>query len=391
VENTLGRRLDEYPAWPANIFKLELEGADIYQDRTGEILSDMLDEGEVGKIKISLNGHNIPFITRPENPPPKPDDEIRAATREFNKFLGESSDFAELTAYVALCKVYDEIGADITTMEVLPKGERPHQLNGISNELDGFVHLRNEYIPVEVYNGADYLSADGKYQQLGDYSIDEQPMSNPLLINRRTDSDVNSRVRSELNGMVIDTDVILGAEETHPDLDVILDLFNLDGIVQLLPSLTTDSGTDLVGKDYDNAVTNNPGLIRPPSELAVAADTLPDQYVRRIRGGVQLFYVNSFYRSASERTEWEASLVLQEIYNLLLRIGGMTRQVALDMGWDEFMGSYGNVKSANQRQEMILDQTRDYIQKLLEERVLVEQNNQLHARRATHPQQTFSF
>jgi hypothetical protein len=207
VENTLGRRLDEYPAWPANIFKLELEGADIYQDRTGEILSDMLDEGEVGKIKISLDGHNIPFITRPEDPPPKPDDEIRAATREFNKFLRESSDFAELTAYVALCKVYDEIGSDITTMEVLPKGERPHQLNGISNELDGFVHLRNEYIPVEVYNGADYLSADGKYQQLGDYSIDEQPMSNPLLINRRADSDIKSRVRSELNGMVIDTDV----------------------------------------------------------------------------------------------------------------------------------------------------------------------------------------
>ena len=146
-----------------------------------------------------------------------------------------------------------------------------------------------------------------------------------------------------------------------------------------------------MGADYDNAVTNSPSLIRPPAEVVVAADTLSDQYVRRIRGGVQLFYVNSFYRSASERTEWEASLVLQQIYNLLLRVGGMTRQVALDMGWDEFTDSHGNVKSANQRRGMILDQTRDYIQQLLEERVLVEQNDQLHARRATHPQQTFSF
>jgi len=391
VASTLERRLDEHPAWPANIFKLELEGAEIYQDRTGEILSDLLNNGEVGKTKIPLGGSDIPFVTRPEDPPPEPDDEIRAATREFNQFLRESSDFAELTAYVALCKVYDEIGADITAMDVLPKGERPHRLNGIDNELDGFMQLRNEYIPVEVYNGADYLSVSGKYQQLCDYSIDEQPMSNPLLINRRADTDIKSRVRAELNGMVIDTDVILGCEETHPDLEAVLDLFNLGGIVQLLPPLTTDSGTDLVGADYDNAVTNNPGLIRPPAELAVAADTLPDQYVRRIRGGVQLFYVNSFYRSASERTEWEASLVLQEIYNLLLRIGGMTRPVALDMGWDEFTDSYGNVKSANQRQGMILDQTRDYIQQLLEERVLVEQNDQLHARRATHPQQTFSF
>lgn len=216
-------------------------------------------------------------------------------------------------------------------------------------------------------------------------------MSNPLLINRRADSDIKSSVRSELNGMVIDTDVIIGCGETHPELNTVLDFFNLDGIVQLLPPLTTDSGTELVGADYDDAVTSNPSLIRPPSEIAVAADTLPDRYLRRIRGGIQLFYVNSFYRSASERTEWEASLVLQAIYNLLLRIGGMTRQVALDMGWDEFIDSYGNVKSAKQRKGMILDQTRDYIGQLLEERVIVEQNDQLHSRRATHPQQTFSF
>ena len=181
VANTIERRLDEHPAWPANIFKLELEGADIYQDRTGEILNDLLDNGEVGKTKIRLGGVDIPFVTRPEDSPAEPDDEIRAATREFNQFLLESSDFAELTAYVALCKIYDEIGADITAMDVLPKGERPHRLNGIDNELDGFLQLRDEYIPVEVYNGADYLSAAGrKHQQLCDYAIDEQPMSNPL-------------------------------------------------------------------------------------------------------------------------------------------------------------------------------------------------------------------
>jgi len=66
VASTLERRLDEHPAWPANIFKLELEGAEIYQDRTGEILSDLLDNGEVGKTKIPLRWvrHTICYPSR---------------------------------------------------------------------------------------------------------------------------------------------------------------------------------------------------------------------------------------------------------------------------------------------------------------------------------------
>lgn len=397
VEGVIKQRLNKRPAWPSNILKLEFEYPGIYQDRTGEFQKDLLDNGEVGKTTESIIGKQIPFVTRPENPIPDPDDEIREATEEFMKFLRDSSDFAELAAYVALCKVYDEIGDNITAMNVLPKGERPHIL-GINNQLDGLMQLRDEYVPIEVYNGAKYLAPEGpdgeieeKYQQMIDYSNEEHPTSNPMLINRRADDNFQSKVRENFDGMVINTDLMIGCEDTHPDIDSTLDLLNLDNIVHLLPPLETASGNELTGSDYDDAVTNNPNLIRPPTEMAEAADSLPDQYVRRIRGGVQLLYVNSFYRSSSERVEWEGGLVLQEIYNMLLREGGMNRQTAVNLGWDAFTDSYRNVKSAQRRESMIRDKTQDYITRLIDERVIVERNDQIHARKATHPQQSFSF
>lgn len=397
VANTVADRLAEHQAWPANILKLEFEGIGIYQDRTGEILKRLLKEGEVNKHKIEIANSGIPFVTRPGDKFADPTTEVLSSTKQLHELYKYSSDFAELAVYVALCKVYDEVGRHITAMEVLPKGERTHQLNGVDNELDGFMQMGNEYIPIEVYNGGDYLSTTSfgdisdKYEQLQDYSNSEDPVSNPILVNRRADTDFKKSTRREFNGMVIDTDVILACEDRYTNLTDALDLLNLNNIVHPLPPLETASGRELTGSDYNDVVTADPSVIRPPSEMAEAAEDLPDKYLKRIRGGVQLFYVNTFYRSATDRTERDASLVLQAVYNLLLREGGKSRQRALDEGWDGFIDSYKQTKSATQRKGMIIDQTRENISQLLAERILTERNNKIHARKATHPQQTFSF
>lgn len=397
VASTVNDRLTEHQAWPANVLKLEFEGIGIYQDRTGNILKRLLQENEVDRTEVEIGGSNIPFVTCPEDKSAAPTGEVLSTTEQLLDLFKHSSDFAELAAYVAFCKVYDEIGSHITAMEVLPKGERTHQLNGVTNELDGFMQMGDEYIPIEVYNGGDYLSTTSfggvsdKYRQLQDYSNDEDPVSNPILVNRRADTDFKKSTRKELNGMVIDTDVILACEDSHPDLMDTVDLFNLNEIVHPLPPLETASGRELTGEDYNEVVTDDPSVIRPPSEMAEAAEDLPDKYLKRMRGGIQLFYVNTFYRNATERTEREASLVLQAIYNLLLREGGKSRQRALDEGWDEFIDSYRQTKSVVQRKEMIIDQTGKYISQLLTEKILTERNSKIHARKATHPQQTFTF
>lgn len=397
VTKVVDNRINDHQAWPANILKIELEGVDMYQDRTGKILEKLEDTGTVGKCYSEIDGNQIPFVTRPENNPPEPTEEVLESTKQLLHFFRQSSDFAEFAAYAALCKVCDEIGNHITAMNAFPKGKRPHYLNGVSNELDSFMQMGDEYIPVEVYNGGNYLSTKSygdtsdKYSQLQNYSSDEEPLSNPILINRRADTKFQKQTRRKFNGVVINTDMILGCEDTHSNLTDTIDYFNLNEIVHLLPPLKTVNGQELTGEDYAEVVRDDPGVIRPPSNMAEAAEDLPDQYLKRIRGGVQLFYVNTFYRSASERTEREASLVLQAIYNQLLREGGMSRQTALDIGWDNFIDSYRQKKSAVGREEMIRDQTRRYITKLLNKKILTERNNEIHARKATHPQQTFSF
>jgi len=98
-----------------------------------------------------------------------------------------------------------------------------------------------------------------------------------------------------------------------------------------------------------------------------------------------------FYRKASETVERNAAGVLQQIYNILLREGGMTRQTAIDMGWDTYEENYTYVKSLKEQEEMVREQTHTYITQLREANVIEEANGKIYARKAAHPQQTFSF
>lgn len=402
ISNILEQRLNSYQAWPANIFKLECEGYDLYQNATGNVLNELLEEGAIGKTFEEIHDKDRPFITRPDADSAVEEPEVIDATTEVYDFLTDNGHFADLAAYVALCKIYDELHSHIQ-LDILPEGPRPNLLHYPGRDPDGLIMLPTEYVPVEVYNGRDYLGTNGrKYNQLtdlasfefvdGELREDEQLNSHPFLINRRCDQDLKNAVRKR-NGMVVDTDCIIACEETYPDIDDALQMFNLTPLVHRLPRLETDDGIALDGDKYIDISgnTGEDGILRPPSKLVAAADELPDQYIRRIRGGVQLQYVNSFYRRVSGRTRREACLVLQTIYNQLLREGGWDEQIALDEGWTEMREQYRRIKSPEQRKDMILEETRNLLNTLREEDLISERNGGLHARKSTHPQQSLSF
>lgn len=402
IEHTIVNRLDDRPAWPKSVFRLELESAGIYQDRSSSILDKLIEENVVSEISLRLNGsdtNSIPFIARPEQNPPEPDEEIKEATAKLNAFYQESSDFSELTTYTALCKVHDELSDHITAMEVLPSNNYPLQLGGFRSQIDALMRINSEYIPVEVYNGSDYLSPkDGdylsdKFKQIRDRYSDENPVSNPMLINRRSDGDFKEMARKKFNTVVVDTGIIVGCEETHPEINRISNLFNLKDVIKLLPPLETSEDETLDGAKYHTVSRSNnrAEIIRPMTKMVDAAESLPDQYVERIRGGVQLHYVNMFYRSTSDRTKRDASLVLQEIYNLILREQGMDRNKAVNKGWENFLESYRHVKSAKQRRDEIVEKTEDFINAVRDANVIFEKDGKIHPRKATHPQQGLSF
>ncbi|WP_310930535.1 hypothetical protein [Halogeometricum luteum] len=393
VENRVSSVLQDYSAWPANILKLECEKYGIYQDATGAVLAELLSNGDVSKISVEISNSNHPFFTEPGGSKDNVTHEIESALKDLDKFQTNYAYFAELTAFVALCKVHDEIGPHIAGFDVLPKGPRPHLLHTSDGTPDGFAILPGEYLPLEVYNGRDYLGTGGdKHGQLYDFSSDEGIISNPILVNRRSDQEIKKEARS-LNGMVIDTDVIIGCEDAVPNLPEILELFNIEELFELLSPLETEGGLKLDGGDYHSIALNGEEgrSLRPPSKMVPAAKQLPEKYIKRIRGGIQLQYVNSYYRQATDRTQREASLVLQNIYNHLLREGGKRRSTAIDAGWDRMIDQYRRIKSAQKRREMILDKTREYITELHSKNVIYERDGKIYARSSEHPQQSLSF
>lgn len=407
VSRILEDRLDSHPGWPANIFQLECESYGIYQNATGNVLKELLERDEIGKATVKIQRDDRPFITRPTAESSDIEQDIIDATRDFDTFLTTSGFFAELSVYVALCKVHEEL-SDRIEVDVLPKGPRPHLLNYPGRDPDALIMLPSEYVPVEVYNGKNYLGTNGrKFQQSLDLSsfdsIEDDDGSTelgeadalnsyPFLINRRSDDSIKNTIR-RMNGMVVDTDCIIGCEDTHLNIEDILELLKVKPLVEMLPSLETNDGVSLNGNEYDQRASEKgkDGILRPPSIMADAAADLPLQFMQRIRGGVQLQYVNSLYRQFSEPAKRTACLVLQTIYNQLLREGGWDRDFALQEGWDKTTRRYPRIKSAGQRKESILEETRTLISRLRDEKIIVEQNNGLHARKAWHPQQSLSF
>lgn len=120
-------------------------------------------------------------------------------------------------------------------------------------------------------------------------------------------------------------------------------------------------------------------------------DVIPNEYMKRVRGGVQLQYINSIWRRGHERTRQDACLVLQEMYHILLREGGKKRETLLEEGWESAVNCYSRLKAEQQRKPAILDSAGDLLNMIRDEKLVSNRTGKLHARKATHPQQDLEF
>lgn len=390
------RRLGNHLAWPMSPFQLECEVAGVYQNVSGKALKELREEGEIKKRTVSVNDQPRTYFARHENPTPAPEDDVLEAARQFEELVLHSGYFANLATYVALCKIHQELHAHIPEFDVLPEGPHPYLLNNPGREPDAVILLAQERVPVEVYNGTDYLGTNTrKFDQLKDLSTDPgggHP-TNPMLVNRRSDDNLKETVRKTLNGMVVDTDCIVACEKKRSDVKDALEILNLKQCVEFVPEVVTSDGLTLDGEDYNSLslTADDVDKVRPPSKLAGDADELPPKFLKRIRGGVQLQYVNSIYREGHERMAEDACFVIQAIYNILLREGGLDRSTALELGWDRAIDRYNRIKNAQQREDPILKEAGKFLNRLQDEHIITRRNNQIHARKATHPQQYLSL
>jgi hypothetical protein len=399
VAGQLNTRLEEWPAWPARFLKLQLETAGIHQNETGLVMNSMRDNGGINKVRHQIGNQKYPFATLPgvDDLDGEP---IVEHTERMYDFFYESAEFANLTAYVALCQIYEELSGYID-MDVLPERSYPlllpHAGDGVP---DALLRFPGEWVPVEVYNGANYPNEDSsKYHDVLNLSSDDSAdtPANPILINRRSDDTVRDSIRRSENGMVVDTDCIITTESLYNEYEDVIDLFGIGDLIYSLPEIEVADGETLDGRAYDQLSGDSDAAekLRPPAEMLTDVDNLPDQYMRRIRGGVQLLYVNSLYRQTDEPIRKDACYVVQTLYNQLLREGGKERSAAIRDAWSASIDQWNRIRQIESedgdRKTAVLDEVRSIVTRLQNERIIFLGNGQIYARKASHPQTSLSF
>jgi len=387
------QRLSTHGSWSIKLLKLECEQYNLYQNETGTIVDGLIDTSPLTEISHQVIGNKHWFIVSLGTSSVR-GTEVFDKTRDILSFISDSGDFANLVAYIALCKIRTELRGNFH-IDVLPEGGHFHMIHDSEGrEPDALVSLPMEYVPIEVYNGMDYLSQNTrKYNQVTDMASDNSDEANnyPLLINRRSDDDVKKGVRHR-NGMVVDTDWILSSEDLYTDCQDAIDFFNLDRLIYEIPPLQVANGDYFDGSDYSGLSQDYDAAqcLRPPSSMTADIDELPSQYVQRIRGGVHLQYVNSIYRRSTDPVRSNACFVLQTIYNQLLRQGGKPVSTAVADGWQGAQSTYTNIKTAERRggreKSLILDAVDSLIDKLRREDIIFSRNGNLYARTSKHPQ-----
>lgn len=402
VEGELLSRLDNTVAWPVKPFKLEMEEYEIYQNTTG-IALDESDEIERETID------RMPFYFKPGTTP----DEIRSSkvhqhTARIYKFAEETGEFANLVAYVTLCKIYDELYGSLQPLDLYPENDSPMILSHTERVPDAILRFPTEYVPVEVYNGMDYLNdRNDKWDQLHDLSTDEDDMSDcsPILINRRSESGEFKDELRKQNVTVIDTDCVFTSEALYEEYEDAIESLHLAKRYEIISEIEGATGVKLVGVDYDvqsateaknddddrDAESQRQARLTPPSEMLSDIDLIPPQYRKRVRGGVQLHYVNTLYRQTTEPTERASALVIQQMYNNLLRAqAGVPQPDSIDAGYQDASEQFTKIIS-RQPEEAVREQARLLVSDLVNERIIFKRDGKLSARKSTHPQQDFSF
>jgi len=409
VERVLASRLENEVAWPVKPFKFEMEKYEIYQNLTGEAIDD---SDIIERDTLNVNNSDVekvPFYFKPET---EYDDikssEIFSHSIRIYKLTNDIGEFANLVGYVTLCKIYNELKGNIEPLGVYPENDSPMILSHTDRVPDGLLQFPTEYAPVEVYNGMDYLnSRSDKWDQLTDLSSDDTDMSDcsPILINRRSESgDFKDDLRKE-NVTVIDTDCAIIPETLYDEYEDSIEYLNLEGVYEKVPGLEGANGSELYGEDYDvssAADAANPhdssdpeeqrqNRLTPPEDMLKDIDEIPKQYRERVRGGVQLHYVNTLYRAAEEPTRRASCLTIQQMYNNLLRSpSGIRREDAIEEGYEDACEKYGRIMQ-RQPDEAVLSKARKIVRDLIEENVIFERDGNISARRSTHPQQWFEF
>jgi len=379
-----------------------MEHYEVYQNTTG-IALDNSDEIE----RETIDG--MPFYFRPDTTLR----EIRASqvhqhTSRIYKFAEKTGEFANLVAYVVLCKIYDELDGSLHPLDLYPENDSPMILSHTERVPDAMLRFPTEYAPIEVYNGMDYLNGrTDKWDQLHDLSTDENDMSDcsPILINRRSESgEFKDKLRKQ-NVTVIDTDCVFTSEELFEEYEDAIESLHLTKRYEIIQGIEGATGEKLVGVDYDlqranvaknddddrGAESQRQARLTPPSEMLSDIELIPPQYRKRVRGGVQLHYVNTLYRQTTEPTERASALVIQQMYNNLLRAEvGVPQQDAIDAGYQNASEQYTKIIS-RQPEEAVRKQARLLVSNLVDKRIIFKRDGKLSARKSTHPQQDFSF
>jgi hypothetical protein len=400
VESYTRQMIEEHGAWPKNMLQLGLECRHrppegnvegIYQDETAKILGQMDRAGEIDVFGKEIEGEEHRFVGEVgrEGVP----DDVMEHYLKITEFLNECGHFASLTAYVALCGVVEEL--DNVSISVSPEDDYSI-LYHVSRPPDVLLQYDCEFVPVEVYNGRDTLDTPSeryesdKYEQLRAYQTATSEFDidcYPMLINRRSTDNLQGTVR-QWNGMVIDTDYLLGPENRRREISDTLRFFDISETVAFVEEVEAADGTVITGSMYNEAGADS-RLLRPASAIASNESKLPNRYLDRIRGGLQLHYVNSYYRRRYRVNSKEACELIQNVYNQLLREGGKDLGDAIDTAWQE--ARFGAAMTPVQR-DQITDIAREIIDELIAQRIIFRQTGgDIHARRAEHPQQDLSF
>lgn len=397
IQSNLEDRLERYPAWPVKAFKLEMEGYEIYQDETG-IAIDELDH--INKLEVDGNTYYV------ENGTSK--DSIRGTnvydmTERFREFLYESGEIANLACYVALCKIYTELEGNINEIEVHPESNFGvlYHTNRIP---DALIKFPGEYIPIEVYNGADYFNErNDKYNQLRDLCTEAEDAinSNPIFVNRRSEGEFKKTVREDYNLLVVDIDRIFSFEDIYSEYEDSIQFLHTSQLIYTLPKLTGANGDLLTGLDYDLVESGDQGYseqerieaLRPPEDMLGDLNELPRDFVKRVRGGVQLQYVNTLYRRADDGDSIRraACLVMQELYNNILRSElAVDKQDAINDGWDDAKDQYEWLVQLDR--DSVLREVESIIDELKREKIITTpESDKVSPRQSIHPQPSFYF
>lgn len=254
--------------------------------------------------------------------------------------------------------------------------------------------------PVEVYNGGDYVnSRNDKDDQLMDLKSgeDDDLICNPIFINRRSTGKYKEEMLDE-NITIIDTDRIIASESLYAEYQDSIKFFNLDSLIYVLSKLEAANGDLIDGNDYDIQDNGDQGYttkernnaLLPPSEMISDAEDLPPNFLPRIRGGIQLHYVHTQYRNATDSKRGAGSLVVQQMYNNLLRAeSGVPRTDAIEQGYEDAIEQYDWIRQFEKTE--VIEEVDEIIKELREAHVIRKYENRLTPRGGAHPQPSFSM